>query len=109
MSLSFLTHLIFINFNNLILIFQNTLHSNLNRVKGEITNFAFGGIRTHDFCIRGKRRPADNNLKLFQYLSRCCSIVKPLWSSGKTLAANAGGSGVRIPPRAEFVFHFYNT
>ena len=30
--------------------------------------------------------------------------MRPSWSSGKTLAANAEGSWVRIPPRAKFVF-----
>ena len=52
-----------------------------------------------EFRVRNKPRKeitlAKKNFNLFQYKPRCCSIstVRPWWSSGKTLAANAGGRG----------------
>ena len=54
-----------------------------------------------------------NTFNVFQYEPQCClfSTVRPSWSSGKMLAANAGGLGFKAsnPTKGKFcVFTFYS-
>ena len=51
-----------------------------------------------------------NTFNVFQYQPRCClfSTVKPLWFSGKTLAANAGGRGFESHRGQNLFFTFYS-
>ena len=65
-------------------------------------------------------RDSRNHLKLTQLanaeskcisiLVSCCSVftVRPLWSSGKTLAANAGGRGFESYREHNLLFTFYS-